>query len=108
MRLVISFLAIAILAVGILTACNSAEQSKIVTPAPTASAPVVPADGARRITVAELKGLLARDGAVVIDVRDEASYNAGHIRGAKTIPEAQLVNHLDELPKNKVIVTYCS
>ena len=113
MRLIISFLAIAVLALGVLTACNSAEWRNARTspvapvgaPPPTAPAPN---DGARRVTVAELKDLLAKNEAVVIDVRNEASYNVGHIRGAKLIPEAEVVNHLDELPRNKLIVTYCS
>ena len=113
MRLIISFLAIAVLALGVLTACNSAEwrnaRTSPVAPvgAPPPPAPA-PSDGARRVTVAELKDLMAKNEAVVIDVRNEASYNVGHIRGAKLIPEAEVVNHLDELPRNKLIVTYCS
>jgi predicted sulfurtransferase len=109
MRLIISFLALALFGLGVLTACNSAELQNAQTsaaPAPSAAPP--PSDGARRVTVAELKDFLAKDEAVVIDVRNEASYNAGHIRGAKLIPEAEVLNHLDELPKNKLIVTYCS
>jgi rhodanese-related sulfurtransferase len=84
---------------------KSARNSPV-TPAPAAAPPA--ADGARRVTVAELKDLLARNEAVVIDVRNQASYDAGHVRGAKLIPEAEVVNHIDELPKNKLIVTYCS
>src|SRR5882724_436536 len=110
MRLILSILAIAVLGLGVLTACNSAEWKNVktspVAPAPSLAPP--PADGARRITVAELKDLLDRNEAVVIDVRNEASYNAGHIRGSKLIPEAEIVNHLGELPKDKLIVTYCS
>ena len=109
MRLIISSLAIAVLGVGILTACNSAEwrnaRTSPVAPAQTAPPP---ADGARRVTVAELKDLLDKNQAVVIDVRNQASYDAGHIRGAKLIPEAEVVSHLSELPKDKLIVTYCS
>lgn len=52
--------------------------------------------------------MLAKNEAVVIDVRNQASYDAGHIRGSKLIPEAEVVNHIDELPKDKLIVTYCS
>jgi|ERR1043166_1843382 3-mercaptopyruvate sulfurtransferase SseA len=111
MRLLISCLALAVLALGVLTACNSAEwrhaQGSPVAPAPVTNTPP-PGDGARRVTVVELKDLLDHNQAVVIDVRNEASYNAGHIRGAKLIPEAELPNHLDELPRNKLIVTYCS
>jgi len=111
MRLIISFLAIAVMALGVLTACNSAEwkNAKTSPKAPTtAPAPPVMADGARRVTVAELKDLLAKNEAIVVDVRNQTSYDAGHIRGAKLIPEAEVVNHVDELPRNKLIVTYCS
>ena len=108
MRLYLMFLAIVVLALGVLSGCNSAElknaKSSPVAPANAAT----PGDGARRVTVAELKDLLDKDEAVVIDVRNEASYNAGHIRGSKLIPEAEVLNHLDELPRNKLIVTYCS
>jgi 3-mercaptopyruvate sulfurtransferase SseA len=111
MRLLISLVAIAVLGVGVLTACNSAEwrnaRTSPVAPAQTAPPPP-PADGARRVAVAELKDMLARNEAVVIDVRNQASYDAGHVRGAKLIPEGELVNHLGELPKDKLIVTYCS
>ena len=110
MRFILSFCAIAIIGLGVLTACNSAEwrnaRTSPVAPAP-ATAPA-PADGARRVTSAELKDLLERNEAVAIDVRNEASYNVAHIRGAKLIPEAEVVNRIDELPKNKLIVTYCS
>jgi predicted sulfurtransferase len=110
MRLSISFLFLAFVALGVLTACNSAEWKNARTspaaPAPNTASP--PADGARRVTVAELKDLIDKNEAVVIDVRNEASYNAGHIRGAKLIPEADILKHIDELPRNKLIVTYCS
>lgn len=109
MRFAISFFAVAILGLAVLTACNSAEWKNahnLPLSAPSAAPP--PADGARRVTVTELKDMLDKGEAFVVDVRNEASYNAGHIRGSKLIPEAEIVNHLDELPKNKLIVTYCS
>ena len=111
MRLIISFLAIAVMALGVLTACNSAEWKKAQTsPASRTSAPAPPvmADGARRVTVAELKDLLAKNEAIVVDVRNQSSFDIGHIRGARLIPEAEVINHADELPRNKLIVTYCS
>jgi 3-mercaptopyruvate sulfurtransferase SseA len=111
MRLFISFLAIAVMALGVLTACNSAEWKNARTsPGSPASAPAPPvvADGARRVTVAELKDLLAKNEAIVIDVRNQTSYDAGHIRGARLIPETDVVGHASELPRDKFIVTYCS
>ena len=107
MRLLISFFVLSLLGAVAQSGCNSAEQKNRSGPLASAS-PVAPSDGARRITTAELQGLLAKNQAVVIDVRNEASYNAGHIHGAKLIPEADLPNHLSELPKDKLIVTYCS
>jgi 3-mercaptopyruvate sulfurtransferase SseA len=110
MRLIISFLAVAVLALGVLTACNSAEwkNAKTVVSAPPPAAAPPQADGVRRVTVSELKDLLARNEAFVVDVRNEAAYYSGHIRGSKLIPEAEVATRSDELPKNKLIVTYCS
>jgi predicted sulfurtransferase len=108
MRFIFSVLAVAIFALGVLTACNSAEWRNLKTSQAAPATAPTPADGARRVTVAELKDLLERNEAVVIDVRNEASYDAGHIRGAKLIPESDLVKRLDEIPRNKTIITYCS
>ena len=109
MRHILTFSAIALLGLFVMTACNSAEQaSKSSSLAAASPATKVPADGARRVTVAELKDMLAKNEAVVIDVRNEDSYKAAHIKGAKLIPEVEVVKRSDELPKDKLIVTYCS
>ena len=109
MRLIASFFALSLLVALAQSGCNSNEQKNKNTAPVTAAAPAAPApDGVRRVTTAELKDLLDRNEAVVIDVRNQASYDAGHIRGAKLVPEAEITNHLDELSKNKLIVTYCS
>ncbi len=107
MRLIISFAALALITVAALTACNSAEWKSAKAGLPPSTVPT-PADGVRRVTVAELKDMLAKNEAFVIDVRNEASYNAGHIKGARLIPEAEVKNHSGEMPKDKLIVTYCS
>jgi 3-mercaptopyruvate sulfurtransferase SseA len=111
MRLFISVGAVMLLAVIVLTACNSREQTPKSTSAATpATAPVQspPADDARRITPAELKGALARNDVVIVDVRGEAAYKQGHIKGARLIPSNEILAHADELPRDKMIVTYCS
>lgn len=110
MRHILSFIAMSMVGLLVLTACNSAEQkaSKSSSLAAASPATKTPADGVRRVTVVELKDLLAKDEAVVIDVRNEEAYKAGHIRGAKLIPVADTLNHINELPKDKLIVTYCS
>lgn len=50
----------------------------------------------------------AREGDVLIlDVRPTEEYESGHIRGAVSVPLAQLKRHLARLPKRKEIVAYC-
>jgi rhodanese-related sulfurtransferase len=62
----------------------------------------------RRITVVELQQLVSKGEAFVVDVRNDASYKQGHIKGARLIPTNQILQRADELPQDKVIVTYCS
>ncbi len=116
MRLLISF-ALASVALFALIACNSADSpnrvassSSPATPAKPKAPPAagVPADGVRRITTVELQDLLSKGQAYVVDVRNEASYNLGHVRGAKLIPNTQIAERAKELPRDKTIVTYCS
>ena len=121
MRLLISFAIVGAAAVALI-ACSSADKasnSRSVTQVtPSSSAPVtratpgttaaVPADSVRRITSVELQDLINKGQAFVVDVRNQASYDAGHIRGARLIPNSQILNHVKELPRDKTIVTYCS
>ncbi|MGQ0480253.1 MAG: ArsR/SmtB family transcription factor [Pseudonocardia sp.] len=44
---------------------------------------------------------------VVIDVRPEAEYAAGHISGARSLPIDELRRRLRELPADTEIVAYC-
>ncbi|MDP8992077.1 MAG: metalloregulator ArsR/SmtB family transcription factor [Actinomycetota bacterium] len=55
----------------------------------------------------ELAGRLRRDEVVVIDVRPEAEFRAGHITGAISLPVPELVRRLDELPDDAEVVAYC-
>ncbi len=45
--------------------------------------------------------------AIVLDVRDEKDYRAGHIENAINIPLGELQGRLGELDKNKDILVYC-
>src|SRR5436190_22417076 len=107
MKILTSLAGAALIALLVLTGCNSKEKTKIA--ATSASpAPAQPGDNVRRITPEELKGELARNDVFLIDVRNEAAYKAGHIKGAKLIPATDILAHVDELPNDKMIVTYCS
>ncbi len=59
------------------------------------------------ITQSELKKRLADPGLVVLDVRPESEFDAGHIRGARSIPITELRSRLSELPRSREIVAYC-
>jgi len=44
---------------------------------------------------------------LILDVRTPDEFNEGHIEGAVLIPVDELERRLDELPKDKPIITYC-
>jgi rhodanese-related sulfurtransferase/predicted transcriptional regulator len=59
------------------------------------------------ISAQELRQRLREGNAVVLDVRPEAEYRAGHIPGARSLPIAELQARLRELPKSREIIAYC-
>jgi len=44
---------------------------------------------------------------ILLDVREQKEYDAGHIDGARLLPLNTLPERLAELPKEKAIVVYC-
>src|SRR5438309_1348005 len=55
----------------------------------------------------ELRERLARGDAVLIDVRPQEEYAAGHIDGARSIPLEELDQRFAELPTDREVVAYC-
>ncbi len=45
---------------------------------------------------------------LIIDVRSREEANFGFIKGAKVIPDMEILDHLAEIPQDKQIVTYCN
>jgi len=60
--------------------------------------PVTPDELARRMTNGEV---------VVLDVRPDKEYAAGHIAGARSMPVTDISDRLAELPRDKEYVAYC-
>jgi rhodanese-related sulfurtransferase len=60
-----------------------------------------------RIDAAEAADRLAAGTVVVVDVRQDAEWKTGHIRGAIHIPLTQLSGRLQQLPHDTAIVTVC-
>ena len=108
MRSIFSIVGVSIVAILVLSACNSSDKQGANRSAVATASPSTPADGVRRITVPELQDLVAKNQAVVIDVRTADAYKTAHIKGAKLMPVGEILNHVNDLPKDRLIVTYCS
>ena len=75
-----------------------------------------PLESSGRLTVDELAARLAaggftgsgRDANLVIDVRQANEYAAGHIPGSIHLTAGSLPDRLDELPRDRPIVTICA
>lgn len=65
-----------------------------------------PEDTAAVDTDELLRRLEAGD-VVLLDVRPEAEYDAGHLPGAAHIPLEHLAERLGELPRDREVVAYC-
>lgn len=62
-----------------------------------------------RMSIDELKALMAQKQVVVVDVRNIPSFRAGHIPGAINILFDDIPNYIEKLEKEKrQIVTYCA
>lgn len=59
------------------------------------------------ITKEELKQRLKDGDALLIDVRPEQEYEAGHITTSLSVPKEELKRRLKDLPKDKEIIAYC-
>ncbi|WP_244602833.1 rhodanese-like domain-containing protein [Mesorhizobium delmotii] len=64
-------------------------------------------DRLENISREELVRRMRDDEVVLLDVRPQEEYAAGHLPGAINIPVGELEDRLAELPREKVIVAYC-
>jgi rhodanese-related sulfurtransferase len=63
--------------------------------------------GVEHVTAGELEQRLARGDVVVLDVRPEPEFRAGHIAGARSVPLSALASVVSDLPRRREIVAYC-
>jgi 3-mercaptopyruvate sulfurtransferase SseA len=100
-----------LVAIGALVACNSNETPLAQAPkagaTPQQPSPP-PADNARRITVAELHDLYQKNNVLIIDTRPDSAYKDEHIKGSISMPTGTVLSRVDELPRDKMIVAYCT
>lgn len=88
------------------TTAPSPIKIEMAKPQPVAAE--APLESARRIARGEAIKLVKANKAVWVDVRSKESYDAGHIKGALSVPLSELPSRLKALPKNKEIITYCA
>lgn len=61
-----------------------------------------------RVTLAEAKAHFDDESAYFVDSRGRIEYEEQHIAGAYYLPIVGLKEHLDELPKDKLVIAYCT
>ena len=62
-----------------------------------------------RISIDDVKALMAKKQVVLIDVRDKQSFAEGHMPGAMNIVFDDIPNYIEQLQKDKrQIVAYCA
>jgi rhodanese-related sulfurtransferase len=63
----------------------------------------------KQVEPLQLVQLINRNQAVVVDVREEAEFAAGHVVGSRHVPQSKLSERLSELHKlkNKSLVIVC-
>lgn len=62
-------------------------------------------------TIANVEGLknqLRTSQTLLVDVREQSEYQAGHIPNAINIPLQTLAHSLDQIPHDRPVVLYCS
>lgn len=95
------FLALALVLVLCLTGCNAGISKESATTVMT---------GYKQISQDEAKAMMARDdGHIIVDVRRQDEYDAGHIPGAILIPNESIDKERPkELPDlEQIILVYC-
>lgn len=108
MRLKFTYSMVILTAVIIFASCNAIDSRLANNKKPASGPAATNPDEARRVTIDELEAMI-KDGSVyIVDVRNQAAYDIGHIPGSVLIPAGDIVKHIGELPKDKTIVTYCS
>ncbi len=61
---------------------------------------------APRIDLSEAKARFDRNGAVFVDLRSRKDYDECHIPGAISIPIREILRHLGQLPRDRLIIFY--
>jgi 3-mercaptopyruvate sulfurtransferase SseA len=117
MRYIFSMIAVFVIGLSILTACNNnaAPPVKIESAKNNTTNTAKPAEHtdehaeeAPRITLADAKKDFDAGNAVFVDTRAESQFKQEHIKGAINIPAESAATRYKEIPTGKKIIAYCS
>jgi hypothetical protein len=86
---------------------TGASDGGLVTPGPLPTLPI-PFPTVPRISLQDALAKLDQGQAVLIDVRSRGSYDTTHAAGALSFPEEEIDARLDELPRDRDLVLYCT
>ena len=64
-------------------------------------------DGIEQVSASELEARLERGDVVLVDVRPEPEFRAGHIVGAVSAPLSTLGSIAPKLPRRREVIAYC-
>ncbi len=111
-RLSCSLLVILLLA-GFVAGASGCRPTVAPTPTPTAtSVRPTPAPTPRPVATITPAEVFARsagaDQLLVYDARSREEYAAGHLPGAVALPLGELPQRLAEIPRDRLVVFYCS
>ena len=111
--IVVGVVVVTILAAAIVSAF-SRQRAATASPGGTVSTALpqstqpLPYPDVPRISVSETADQLAQGDVVLVDVRSKASYDKAHAAGSVSIPEEEVASRLDELPRDRLLVLYCT
>jgi len=88
---------------------TSPAPSEVAFATPTPARVVATTDEVPRISPADAAAAVAAGTAVIVDVRENAQWEAGHVKGALHVSLAEIeAGHLDRLPRDRRLIAYCS
>jgi glyoxylase-like metal-dependent hydrolase (beta-lactamase superfamily II)/rhodanese-related sulfurtransferase len=61
-----------------------------------------------RLTVQEAQEGLAERDLLIVDVREPSEYDQGHLPAAVSIPQAELCDRIDEIPRDRDVLVVCA
>jgi hypothetical protein len=87
---------------------SSADNPSAVNTAQGLDSASIPYPDVPRIALTDAQKELENGQAILIDVRSKSSYDSEHAAGAISMPEEEVNARLNELPRDKDIILYCT